>query len=63
MNSTIKEHELGLTEIVSEGVKIFFFKFRDISLLILVSFIPTILTTIIFTDKLPSQDITINIIN
>ena len=62
MNTIVNERKLDFIDIVSEGLKIFFFKFKEISLLTFASFIPVALMTVVLRELFPSQEPTMNVV-
>lgn len=62
MNTIVNERKLDFIDIVSEGLRISFFKIKDISLLALVSFIPTGLMMVAVAEAFPSEDTPIDVV-
>ncbi len=60
MNTIVNERKLDFFDIMSEGLKIFFFKFGEMCWLALVAFIPSSLMVVVLTKAFPVEQATIN---
>lgn len=63
MNTIVNERKLGFFEILGEGLKIFLFRFVDISLIALGSFVPTSLLLVFLSERLSSQETAIDAVS
>lgn len=52
MNTIVNKRKLAFTDIINEGLKIFFFKFKDVFLLLVLLFVPFSFLNILFAENI-----------